>query len=146
MSDKYSRKIINFINDSPKSAIQISTEANIELSLVYRRLQRLKKCCLVDTSIRITPEGKKSYLYQGRIRGINVHYLDDLVEVDMIANSNIKYSENADFGTDAITCLATISVLVVSYYAKDTVKRIYDLQNEKLHLIIAPEIDNTKFS
>jgi len=86
LSDKYSRKIINFIRDSPKSTIQISVDAKIELSLVYRRLQKLQKCGLVDTSIKITLDGKKSCLYQGRIRGMNVRYLDDLIEVDMIAN------------------------------------------------------------
>ena len=66
ISDQYARKIINFIQTEPKSAIQISNELGIELSTIYRRLHKFQKYNLLKTTFQITAEGKKSFYYQSQ--------------------------------------------------------------------------------
>lgn len=74
LSDQYSRKIINSIQDEPKSASQISKDVGTELSIIYRRLHKLEKHNLLKTMFKITSDGKKSYYYQCKINGIDASY------------------------------------------------------------------------
>ena len=80
LSDQVSRNILSSIQRTAKSAIQISTEQNIELSKVYRRLQHLRRCNMLEISFQVTTNGKKSYYYKSRIEGMNVSYHQDKSE------------------------------------------------------------------
>ena len=67
ISDQRSREIIDSIQTEPKTAIQISNELGTELCAIYRRLHKFQKHDLLKITIRITPDGKKSYYYQSKI-------------------------------------------------------------------------------
>ena len=86
ISDQCARKIINSIQDNSKSAIQISKELDIELSTIYRRLNKFQKYDLLKTTFQITPDGKKSFYYQCKINAINASYHQGKFQVSLAFN------------------------------------------------------------
>lgn len=86
ISDHISRKIISSIQRVEKSASQISTEQNIELSMVYRRLRQMQRLDMLKISFQVTPDGKKSYYYKSKIEGMDVRYHQDIIEVEFTFN------------------------------------------------------------
>ena len=74
ITDQYSRGILDSIQTEPKTAVQISSELDIELSSIYRRLHKFQKYNLLKITFQITSDGKKSYYYQSKISGVNSSY------------------------------------------------------------------------
>ncbi|QLH07393.1 winged helix-turn-helix domain-containing protein [Nitrosopumilus ureiphilus] len=87
LSDKYCRIILESIMHKPKSAIEITAEANIPMSTVYRRIQTLHDNNLVKTSGIITDDGKRLFLYKSKIKGIQSRFNDGKTEVELILNN-----------------------------------------------------------
>ena len=86
LSDKYCRTILESTMHMPKSVMEISAEAKIPLSTVYRRIQTLCDNKLLGISGTITDEGKKLFLYKSKIRGIQSVFSNGQVEVELILN------------------------------------------------------------
>lgn len=86
LSDKYCRAILESTMDKPKSAIEITAEAGIPMSTVYRRIQTLHDNKLLKTSGIITDDGKRLFLYKSKIKGIQSRYNDGKTEVELILN------------------------------------------------------------
>ncbi|MCV0366528.1 MAG: helix-turn-helix domain-containing protein [Nitrosopumilus sp.] len=86
LSDKYCRAILESTMDKPKSAIEITAEAGIPMSTVYRRIQTLHDNKLLKTSGIITDDGKRLFVYKSRIKGIQSRYNDGKTEVELILN------------------------------------------------------------
>jgi predicted transcriptional regulator len=87
LSDKYCRAILESIMDTPKSAIEITSETKIPMSTVYRRIQSLHDNKLVATSGMITDEGKRLFMYKSKVRGIQSSFNDGKTEVELILNN-----------------------------------------------------------
>ena len=87
LSDKYCRTILESTMHMPKSATEITAEANISLSTVYRRIQSLCDNQLVTTSGTITDEGKRLFLYKSKINGIQSIFKNGKTEVKLIINN-----------------------------------------------------------
>ena len=87
VSDKYCRAILKSILDKTKSAAEISTDEKIPISTVYRRIQTLLDNNLLFTSGIIADDGKKSFLYKSKIKGVQSKYHDGQVEVTVIPNN-----------------------------------------------------------
>jgi predicted transcriptional regulator len=86
LSDKYCRTIIESIMDKPKSAIEIVSETKIPVSTVYRRIQMLSDNKLLRISGNISEDGKKSFLYKSKVKGIQTKYENGSVNVELILN------------------------------------------------------------
>ena len=86
LSDKYCRIIIESIMDKPKSAIEIVSETKIPVSTVYRRIQMLSDNKLLRISGNISEDGKKSFLYKSKVKGIQSQYDNGSVNVELILN------------------------------------------------------------
>lgn len=86
LSDKYCRAILESTMDKPKSAIEITADANIPMSTVYRRIQTLVDNNLLKTSGIITEDGKRLFLYKSKVKGIQSRYNDGKTEVELILN------------------------------------------------------------
>jgi predicted transcriptional regulator len=91
LSDRFSRQILNCILQKPKSASEISTECNILLSMVYRRLQYLEKANILHITGEITEDGKKRFTYLSKIGEISASFNGNNVQV--IAKSNTNNSK-----------------------------------------------------
>jgi predicted transcriptional regulator len=86
LSDKYCRIILESTMYMPKSATEITAEANIPLSTVYRRIQTLHDNKLLAVSGMITSEGKRLFMYKSKIKGIQSRFNDGKTEVELILN------------------------------------------------------------
>ena len=86
LADKYCRTIIAATMDRPKCAIEISSEAKIPISTVYRRLQFLFDNKILRISGTISDDGKKYFLYKSRIKAISTNFNGSFVEVEIVPN------------------------------------------------------------
>ena len=87
LSDKYCRAILKSILYKPKSILEISVDEKIPISTTYRRVQTLLDNKLLFTSGIIADDGKKSFLYKSKIKGIQSIYHNGQVEVRVMPNN-----------------------------------------------------------
>jgi predicted transcriptional regulator len=93
LADEYSRTILTFIMDEPKSVIEISTECRIPMSTTYRRIHDLEEAGLVQVRGSIVNEdGKRYYLYRSRIKAVRTVFGVDSLEVEVIPNDEMGRS------------------------------------------------------
>ena len=86
VSDKYSRIIMETTLDKPKTALEISTEHEIPISTVYRRLQDLHDAKLLGISGSISDDGKKFFMYRSKVRAISTTFDGTQIQVSVIPN------------------------------------------------------------
>ncbi len=86
VSDKYCRSIIKTILTVPKSALEISTETQIPISTVYRRIQTLHDNKLLRTSGMLNEDGKKFFLYKSKIKEIRSQFNNGQMNVELFFN------------------------------------------------------------
>ncbi|HXG13736.1 MAG TPA: helix-turn-helix domain-containing protein [Candidatus Nitrosotenuis sp.] len=94
LGDKFSRQILGCIVDRPKTALEISAECDILLSMVYRRLQFLEEANVLSVTGMIGKDGKKRFAYQSRISGISASF-DKNAIVATVKPSMITSQENS---------------------------------------------------
>jgi len=71
----------------PKSVIEITSDTNIPMSTVYRRVQNLHDNKLLHISGTITGEGKRLFMYKSKIKGMKSTYANGQIEVELIPNN-----------------------------------------------------------
>lgn len=86
IADVYSRSILNSIMEMPKSPIEISTQTQIPLRTVYRKLQSMFDDGIIKISGNITESGKKYFMYKSKIRGLQTLYSEQKISVYVIRN------------------------------------------------------------
>ncbi len=87
LADKYSRMIMESTTQTPKSAIELSSECKIPISTAYRRVRLLRSHKLLGISGSINKDGKKFYLYKSKIKTIMTSFNNGTLEVEIIPNS-----------------------------------------------------------
>ena len=87
LADDYSRNILNRIIEIPKSGVQISNETGIPASTVYRKLSRMADLKLMKITGIISPEGKKIFLYQSRVKSVYAKFEGGFIDMEIILNS-----------------------------------------------------------
>ncbi len=88
LADKYCKQILHNTLEKPKSAMEISSEKNIPISTVYRRLQTLYDAKLLAISGSINQDGKKYFLYKSKIKSISIHCDLEVTSIEIIPNSS----------------------------------------------------------
>ncbi len=91
LADKYCKLFLQSTMDTPKSAIEISSETGIPISTVYRRIQVMCDNKLLSISGTISECGKKYFLYKSKIKSISLSC--DCSSVQMEIVPNITYSQ-----------------------------------------------------
>ncbi len=93
LSDEYSRTILNFTIEQPKSVVDMVKECDIPMTTAYRRVNDLKenKILKVTGSI-VTDDGKKYFLYQSRLKAIYVVFGLESLDVQIIDNEGMGTS------------------------------------------------------
>ena len=93
LSDDYSRTIMNFTIEKPKSVVEIVKECDIPMTTAYRRVKELEegKILKVTGSI-ITDDGKKYFLYQNRLKSIYVIFGLESLDVQIVENEGMGTS------------------------------------------------------
>ena len=90
LSDEYSKKILNYTIEQPRSVVDIVKALDIPMTTAYRRVNSLtdQKILKVTGSI-VTGDGKKYFLYKSRIKSINVVFGLDSLDVQIVENKNL---------------------------------------------------------
>ena len=93
LSDEYSRTIMNYCIEKPKSVVDIVKDCNIPMTTAYRRVHELEenKILKVTGSI-VTDDGKKYFLYQSRLKAIYVVFGLDALDVQIVDNDGMGTS------------------------------------------------------
>ena len=93
LSDEYSRTIMNFTIEQPKSVVDIVRECKIPMTTAYRRVHELEenKILKVTGSI-VTDDGKKYFLYQNRLKSIYVIFGLEELDVQIVDNEGMGTS------------------------------------------------------
>lgn len=72
LGDKYSRRILESLIESPKSALDVSKECKISLTLSYKKLKNLKKYDLIQQSNSVIVDGRKYAIYKSKAHPIMI--------------------------------------------------------------------------
>ena len=93
LSDEYSRAIMNYTIEKPKSVIEIVKDCDIPMTTAYRRVNELEenKILKVTGSI-LTDDGKKYFLYQNRLKSIYVIFGLEELDVQIVENEGMGVS------------------------------------------------------
>ena len=93
LSDEYSRTIMNYTIEQPKSVVDIVKECDIPMTTAYRRVHELEenKILKVTGSI-VTDDGKKYFLYQNRLKSIYVIFGLESLDVQIVENDGMGTS------------------------------------------------------
>lgn len=81
LSGKHIIDILETISDKPRSALEISKICNIGGSNAYRTLNKLSRHKLVKITGSIGVDGKKTHLYQSKIKSITITLNSDYCPV-----------------------------------------------------------------
>jgi len=94
LADRHCRNILKATIDSSKSAKEISYIYGISLNTTYRRIHTLWNKRILRISGMISDNGKKVFVYQSKIRGINIRFVSNSFEIKVIPNnSNMEAKE-----------------------------------------------------
>ena len=93
LSDEYSRTIMNYTIEKPKSVVDISKDCDVPMTTAYRRVHELEdnKILKITGSI-VTDDGKKYFLYQNRLKAIYVVFGLDALDVQIVENEGLGFS------------------------------------------------------
>ena len=93
LSDDYSRTIMNYTIEKPKSVVNIVKDCDIPMTTAYRRVNELEenKILKVTGSI-VTDDGKKYFLYQNRLKSIYVVFGLESLDVQVVENTGMGVS------------------------------------------------------
>jgi hypothetical protein len=72
LGDKYSRRILESLIDSPKSALDIRRECKTSLALTYKKLKNLKKYDIIQQLNFTIVDGRKYAIYKSKAHPIMV--------------------------------------------------------------------------
>ncbi len=86
LGDKHSRKILESLIESPKSALDISKECSISLAMTYKKIKNLKKHDLIQILNSMIIDGRKYAVYKSKAHPImvllNHKYLSQTIVFD----------------------------------------------------------------
>ena len=72
LGDKHSRKILEALIESPKSALDVRKECNISLAMTYKKIKNLKKHDLIQVLNSVIVDGRKYAVYKSKAHPIMV--------------------------------------------------------------------------
>lgn len=76
LDDEYARAILTATSAEPMSANTLSERCNASVSTIYRRLDRLQDCDLVEEQLQPQPDGNHYKMYVSRLESFSVSFED----------------------------------------------------------------------
>ena len=76
LNDEYARAILTETSAEPMSAKTLSERCDASLTTVYRRIDRLKECGLVEEQLQPQPDGNHYKLFVARLDSFEVEFED----------------------------------------------------------------------
>ncbi len=94
VADRYCIAILQAIDKEPKSVAQLSSECNIFLGIIYRRLKLLQKNDLLDIYSEIRSDGKKFFLYKSLVKDITVSFSGNKLKINFALKGDENLSDD----------------------------------------------------
>ncbi|MDG5777902.1 helix-turn-helix domain-containing protein [Haloarculaceae archaeon H-GB11] len=79
LGNEQCRTVLKVLQDNPRTAAELATEADVPLSTLYRHLNRMLDAALIEESVRLSPNGKHPSEYSSRISDVCLAVGDDEV-------------------------------------------------------------------
>ena len=93
LSDEYSRTIMNYTIEQPKSVVDIVKGCDVPMTTAYRRVRELEENKILKvTGSVVTNDGKKYFLYQNRLKAIYVIFGLEELDVQIVDNEGMGTS------------------------------------------------------
>ncbi len=93
LSDEYSRTIMNYTIEQPRSVVQIVKDCDIPMTTAYRRVNELEENKILKvTGSVVTDDGKKYFLYKNRLKSIYVIFGLEELDVQIVDNEGMGTS------------------------------------------------------
>lgn len=89
LDDEVARRILTETSTRPMSANELSDCCDVSTPTVYRRLEDLKRCDLVEESTRPDPDGHHHHVYRARLDRITIDLVDGRLEVSIDREEDI---------------------------------------------------------
>lgn len=83
LDDEYARTILTETSTEAKSAKALAEACDASLPTVYRRIDRLKECALLEEQTRFTDEGRHYGVYRATLKEAVISLDDDGLAVDV---------------------------------------------------------------
>ncbi|WP_248515691.1 winged helix-turn-helix domain-containing protein [Salinarchaeum laminariae] len=84
LDDEYARAILGETSAQPMSATELSDRCDASRSTIYRRIDRLTDCDLLEEQMQYDPEGHHRSVYASRLEEVRVRFedADPVLEVE----------------------------------------------------------------
>ncbi|WP_331235814.1 winged helix-turn-helix domain-containing protein [Natronorarus salvus] len=92
LDDEYARAILTEASEQAMSAKALSEACDASLPTIYRRIDRLIECGLVEEYTRIGEEGRHYGVYEATLRRVTV----ELVEGELAVGVEVDEEDPAD--------------------------------------------------
>ena len=93
LSDDYSRTIMNYTIEKPRSVVDIVKECDVPTTTAYRRVHELEESKILKvTGSIVTDDGKKYFLYRNRLKAIYVIFGLEALDVQIVENDGMGTS------------------------------------------------------
>ena len=93
LSDDYSRTIMNYTIEKPRSVVDIVKECDVPMTTAYRRVHELEESKILKvTGSIVTDDGKKYFLYRNRLKAIYVIFGLEALDVQIVENDGMGTS------------------------------------------------------
>ena len=83
LDDEYARAILTATSAEPMSAQSLSERCDASVTTIYRRLDRLQDCDLVEEQLQPQPDGNHYKLFASRLESVSVTFEDGERHVDI---------------------------------------------------------------
>lgn len=83
LDDEYARAILTVTSAEPMSAQQLSERCDASVTTIYRRLDRLQDCDLVEEQLQPQPDGNHYKVFASRLDSFSVSFEDGELNADI---------------------------------------------------------------
>ncbi len=83
LDDEYARAILTATSAEPMSAQELSERCDASETTIYRRLDRLQDCDLIEEQLQPQPDGNHYKVFVSRLESFSVQFEDGELRADL---------------------------------------------------------------
>jgi len=83
LDDEYAREILGETSEQPMSATELSDRCDASRSTIYRRIDRLTDCDLLEEQTQLDPDGHHRSVFASRLEEARVRFEDGQAVVEI---------------------------------------------------------------
>jgi DNA-binding transcriptional ArsR family regulator len=84
LEDEHARAILAETSAEPMSATMLSERCGVSESTIYRRVERLQRCGLLEEHMRFQSDGHHHNVYVSRVESFTVRFEDGAVDIEIV--------------------------------------------------------------